>query len=198
MVLDIAAVLALAAQCAPHVAPGTLLAVTRAESGLDPLAIGVNGGGRRPGRARSAADAAQLAARLLATGANIDLGLGQINSANLTRLGLSVEAAFDPCRNLRASADVLAGAYAAQVRGPDDAQAALRRALSIYNTGDPARGFRNGYVARVEAAARPTAAVVPALGAPAEPPRPAWAVFGGPRATAFVTSPSRSIPGALP
>ena len=34
-----------------------------------------------------------------------------------------------------------------------DRQQALRVALSRYNTGHPDRGFRNGYVARVEASA---------------------------------------------
>lgn len=203
MILDIAAVLSLAAQCAPGVAPETLLAISRVESGLDPLQIGVNGDGPRPGPARSAGEASRIANRLLQAGANLDLGLAQINSANLPRLGLSVEAAFDPCRNLQASADILAQAYAVELHDPEDAQPALRRALSIYNTGDPARGFRNGYVARVAAAMRANAVAAPTpadRAVPAVPavPRPAWAVFGGPPPTGFVISPSDRNPGEHP
>src|SRR5687767_2128026 len=53
-------VLALAAQCAPGVAPSTLLAVARAESALDPFAIGVNGPAVRRGRARSTVEAVSI------------------------------------------------------------------------------------------------------------------------------------------
>jgi type IV secretion system protein VirB1 len=200
MILDIAAFLALAAHCAPQVAPETLLAVSRAESGLNPLAIGVNRGALPPAPPRSVAEASEVAARLLASGANIDLGLAQINSANLARLGLSVEAAFDPCHNLRASADLLAGVYADQSRAVAAPQAALRRALSIYNTGDPARGFHNGYVARVEAAAgaRVPAASTRTAATEDAPRRPGWAVFGAERPAGFVISPPPVSSGALP
>lgn len=185
--LDLFAVLSLAQACAPSVAPETLAAIAHVESRFDPLAIGVNAG-PRPGRwARSADDAASLARALLARGANLDLGLAQINSDNLAWLNLSVEDAFDPCRNLAAAATVLRAGY--RPRGADARahQAALRVALSRYNTGHPQRGFRNGYVARVEAAAVRLSLSAP--GAPvsapsqrpirlvAETPPPAWDVF---------------------
>ena len=93
--LDLAAVLALSQACAPSVAPETLAAIAHVESRFDTLAIGVNGGGRRPPRAGDAPEAIRTARRLLAQGANIDLGLAQINSDNLAWLGLSVEQAFD-------------------------------------------------------------------------------------------------------
>lgn len=140
--LDLVAVLALSQACAPSVAPETLAAIAHVESRFDPLAIGVNRGGRRPPPARDAADAARMARSLLATGANLDLGLAQINSSNLTWLGLTVEQAFDPCRNLAAAATVLRAGY--QLSGPtaEDAQTALRVALSRYNTGDASRVYR--------------------------------------------------------
>lgn len=174
---------ALAAQCAPVVAPTTLLAVASAESGFDPLAIGVNG--RRPTQIHPAskAEAVATAGRLIARGANIDLGLGQINVRNLARLGLSVADAFDPCRNLAASAEVIAAGYRRADPQPGAEQAALRTSLSLYNTGDVRRGFANGYVAKVTAAA---GRIVPALQADAgraavqlhaAPPAPAWDVF---------------------
>lgn len=172
--LDLVALLALAERCAPQVAPETLAAVAWTESRFDPLAIGVNRGPRPVGRPRAAEEAARLARRLMEGRANIDLGVAQINSANFARLGLTPEAAFDPCRNLRAAATVLLEGYRPTGPSPAERQAALRVALSRYNTGHPERGFRNGYVARVEHAAvrlhgrRPHAG--PAV--PAPPPAP--------------------------
>jgi type IV secretion system protein VirB1 len=200
MSLDPATVLALATRCAPAVAAQTLRAVAQAESGLNPYAIGVNRGqpvGRPP---QSRAEAIALAKRLLAAGANLDLGLAQINSENLARLGLSVDDAFDPCRNLAAGAVVLKTAYVA-VRNREPApQAALRTALSIYNTGDADRGFRNGYVTRVVAAAarldgRVAAAIAPP---PWAPPPAAWDAFGELRPATFVTAARSSTQGAIP
>jgi type IV secretion system protein VirB1 len=81
---------------------------------------------------------------------SVDLGLMQINSANLAPLGLSIADAFDPCRSMRAGAQVLQTDY----------RAAIRDTLSRYNTGDPVTGIENGYVARVEASAR---TIVPSI-----------------------------------
>lgn len=194
--LDPQAVVALAAQCAPEVAPATLLAVARAESGLNPLAIGVNGPrGRRPA-ATNAAEATAAAKALVAAGRDIDLGLAQINVRNLARLGLSIETAFEPCRNLAAAAQVLREGYArGQVRhGPG--QAALRVALSVYNTGHAERGFANGYVARVVAQAGGAAAPPGAVAVPEPPPPAAWDVFAraAVRPSRFVMSVSGATP----
>ncbi|WP_312573103.1 lytic transglycosylase domain-containing protein, partial [Brevundimonas sp.] len=150
--LDLAFVLTLAAQCAPDVSPRTLAAIAHTESRFDPLAIGVNNG-PAVSRQGSITQATATARRLIAEGRNIDLGLAQINSANLGWLNLSVEAAFNPCRNLEAAATVLLGGYAPRSTEPAARQQALRVALSRYNTGHPQRGFLNGYVGRVEASA---------------------------------------------
>nr|WP_314434002.1 lytic transglycosylase domain-containing protein [uncultured Brevundimonas sp.] len=193
--LDLGFVLALAQTCAPAVSPRTLAAIAHVESRFDPLAIGVNRGPRPPRRARDAADAVLIAKTLLDRGANLDLGLAQINSANLDWLGLDLETVFDPCRNLTAAATVLKEGYRPAEDTPPARQAALRVALSRYNTGDASRGFRNGYVARIEQAAEslglsealsPTPRASPSLrleaSIPVEAltPRPAWDVFGHP------------------
>lgn len=199
--LDLNLILALSQACAPQAAPQTMAAIAWTESRFDPLAIGVNRGPRPARRPRDAADAARIARGLLARGANLDLGLAQINSANLAWLGLSVEAAFDPCRNLSAAGVVLRAGYRPARDG--DRQAALRVALSRYNTGHPERGFRNGYVARVERAAVALSLAPPALASdtvaaeapvvvrPATPALsartpdpPAWDVFGRARFSA--------------
>ena len=108
--LDLALVLALSAQCAPGVSPQTLAAIAHTESRFNPLAIGVNRGAavRQP---RTREEAGRVARRLIASGANIDLGLAQINSSNLGWLRLSVEDAFDPCRNLTAAGTVLRAGF---------------------------------------------------------------------------------------
>lgn len=142
-----AAILALASQCAPSVAPETVLAIVQTESSGDPFALNVNGG-RQPARQNNAADAAATAQRFVAAGYSVDLGLGQINSRNMRWLGLTWETVFDPCTNVAALARVLTTNYNA-VRAGRDPQTALRVALSMYNTGSQTRGFRNGYVAKV-------------------------------------------------
>jgi type IV secretion system protein VirB1 len=196
--LDLALVLSLSQACAPQVAPETLAAVAYAESRFNPIAIGVNRGPRPARPPRNAAEAARVARVLLARGANLDLGVAQINSDNLDWLGLSVEAAFDPCRNLAAAGVVLRAGYR-PAQGADP-QTALRVALSRYNTGHPERGFRNGYVARVERAAaklglaapgalRSPPVVGPASGSVETAPLPApepWDVFAQARFSAVL------------
>jgi type IV secretion system protein VirB1 len=142
-----AALSTLALQCAPTVAPETVLAIIHTESSGEPFALNVNGG-RQPARQSNAADAASTARRFVAAGYSVDLGLGQINSRNMRWLGLTWETVFDPCTNVAALARVLTTNYNA-VKAGRDPQTALRVALSMYNTGSQTRGFRNGYVAKV-------------------------------------------------
>ena len=153
-----AALLALASQCAPSVAPETVLAIIQTESSGEPFALNVNGG-RQPDRQNNAADAAATARRYVAAGYSVDLGLGQINSRNMRWLGLTWDTVFDPCTNVAALARVLTTNYNAVSAGRDP-QTALRVALSMYNTGSQTRGFHNGYVAKVERNAGVTRSVV--------------------------------------
>ena len=147
MTYSAAAILALASQCAPTVAPETVLAIIQTESSGEPFALNVNGA-RQPARQINAADAATTARRYVAAGYSVDLGLGQINSRNMRWLGLTWETVFDPCNNVAALARVLTTNYNS-VKAGRDPQTALRVAFSMYNTGSQTRGFRNGYVAKV-------------------------------------------------
>ena len=147
MAYSAAAIFALASQCAPSVAPETVLAIIQTESSGDPFALNVNGG-RQPARQSNATDAAATARRFVAAGYSVDLGLGQINSRNMRWLGLTWETVFDPCTNVAALGRVLTANYNSAKAGRDP-QTALRVALSMYNTGSQTRGFRNGYVAKV-------------------------------------------------
>lgn len=154
MILDLAAMLTLAEQCAPNVAPRTLTAIAHTESRFDTLAIGVNGRSAPVARPATPARAVEIARRRLAAGENLDLGVAQINHRNLDRLGLTLEGAFDACRNLAAAGRLLTSDFKQARRSGAAPQAALRIAFSRYNTGDDRRGFANGYVGKVEASAK--------------------------------------------
>ena len=140
----------MAQQCAPAVHPQTLAANVKTASGFNPFAIGVNKGGlqltRQP---TNKAEAVAAAKTLIAGGQNIDMGLGQINSENLTRLGMTVDEVFDVCKNLSAAALILEDNFTRASAKEGAPQEALKKALSAYNTGDFARGIKNGYVQKV-------------------------------------------------
>lgn len=165
--------LALAQQCAPQVAPQTMAAIVRTESAFRPLSIGINRGGRLARQPASVDEAVATAKWLIGQGYNIDLGLAQINSSNLRRTGLSVEDAFDPCKNLAAGAMILEANYRNASRKYANAQDVLRASLSAYNTGNFRSGFSNGYVSRVignaGVAVVPAIVMAPAAGTPGRP-----------------------------
>lgn len=147
MTLPAAVIMGLAAQCAPGVAPATIAAIVQTESQGFEWAINVNGLGRKivP---TSRENAIEIARRYVGQGYSVDLGLGQINSRNMKRLGLTWDTVFDPCTNIAAAGAVLSGNYHS-VRTGLHPQRALRIALSMYNTGSRSRGFANGYVGKV-------------------------------------------------
>jgi type IV secretion system protein VirB1 len=134
--------------CAPTVAPATMAAIIQVESGGNPLALGINGPLPIKPHPHTVADAARLARYSIHLGYSVDLGLMQINSRNLKGLGLSIEAALEPCRNLQAGSQILERGYAGAVKRYGHGQTALKAALSAYNTGNYERGFQNGYVAK--------------------------------------------------
>ncbi len=154
-----------------------LAAIAIHESGngrdsADPLVIGVNADRARglPAaaiRSTTPQEAAARAAALLVEGRSIDLGLMQINSAQLAQHGLTLDAAFDACRSMAAGADHYA----------DDVRAVWTLAHRRYNTGSTERGA--AYAASVE---RVLARV----------PAPAATVSSSPQAAA----PAR-VPGSL-
>jgi type IV secretion system protein VirB1 len=127
-----------------------MVAIVRVESGGNTLAIRDNTIDRTydPVDAR---EAESWANQLLALGHSLDLGLAQVNSANLPRLGLSVHQAFDPCANLHGGAQILSEDYAAAAGRFGAGQFALRRALGAYNSGSLFAG--QSYVNEILAAA---------------------------------------------
>jgi len=135
--------------CAVGVAPETMNAIVGVESGGRVLALHVNHlTGPQPSQAGTVEDAVATAQRFTRLGYTVDMGLTQLNSHNLARLGYDWKDAFDPCKNLAAGAKILSGFYGQAVGVYGEGQRALMSALSGYNTGSLWKGFNNGYVAR--------------------------------------------------
>lgn len=153
----------LAKRCAPWVAAETLAALVKKESDFNPFAIGINGGFRLERQPVSKHEAVKTAEWLVANGYEVDLGLGQINTANRKTLGVSIEDAFDPCLNLSIGAGILQDSYLSARAKLGDDQAALRAALSAYNTGSFSRGLKNGYVRDVIRIAGKSSTSIPRL-----------------------------------
>ena len=122
----------------------TLAAVASVESRFHPLAIHDNSTNETLSPSSVGEAVAIATVRIVKEGHSVDLGLMQIDSANLPRIGLTIPEAFDPCRSIQAGARILRNGY----------ENALRVAFSRYNTGSPVRGLSNGYVQRVELASQ--------------------------------------------
>lgn len=166
MIYNVPAIVSLAQQCAPEVATEAVVPLVVTESGGNSLQINVNKGPRV--RAESVAEAAAIVRRYMMAGYTVDVGLAQINSANLLRLGATVEQAFEPCTNLWLASSLLQQGYELASRhytGLD----AISATYSFYNTGTLTRGFRNGYVRRVWSAASALGSVQSAPIRPAAP-----------------------------
>jgi type IV secretion system protein VirB1 len=152
----------LASKCAPDIPLVTLRALVRAESGFRPYAVSLDYP-RRTARQQGLTDDVILLARqpknlgearswtywFLQRNRSVSIGLSQISTRNVARLGLTIDQLFDPCTNLQASSHLLKRTYRdAQVTLGDE-QTALYQALSLYNSGSGRIGFENGYVTRV-------------------------------------------------
>ena len=153
------------ADCGPAVSPETTQVIIQVESGGNPLAIGDNTL-KRSFSSKTAAEAVELASRLITQGHNIDIGLMQINSCHIRPMNLTLQELFDPCRNIRIGTTILAEFYR-QHKSVDPAQS-LFRALSAYNTGQAWKGA--GYVNKILEAA--------GAGYRVEPPRGEFPVKG--------------------
>lgn len=167
--------------CAPEISAAVLFAVAKTESGLDPLTLHDNTTGVSD-HAPTAEAAAAEAGAWVARGDSVDLGLMQVNSANLASLGMAVPEAFDACASLAAGAAILQAAYAGGQTSAEQ-QVALLMALSRYNTGSPFKGILNGYARKVIRNASGVPAAEPvvtsqALAPPTDPTAPpSWDVW---------------------
>ncbi len=138
--LSVPVALAIALHCAPAEDPGMMVGIAQQESGLELLTLRDN----NSGQVLHGAGVIEAARRLIAAGHSVDLGAWQINSRNLSLLGLDIAAAFEPCKSVAAAARLI-------------------ELFSRYNTGSPSRGIANGYAAAVMAAIHAVKAASPAM-----------------------------------
>ncbi|CAJ0807565.1 hypothetical protein R77560_04593 [Ralstonia thomasii] len=160
----------LMSKCVPDVHPTTMAAIIRVESAGNMFALSDDGPGNLPWSERknmlrsfkpaTLDEAAATTRELLRQGHWVGLGLTQLASRHLSKRGLSVEQALDPCTNLREGGRVLKDFYLDALKTHKEPQAALQAAISAYNTGNFRAGVENGYVAKVVNASRYS---VPAL-----------------------------------
>lgn len=125
--------LALLQQCAPEVAPVTMAAIVQTESGGWPWTIDVNGLPDGSMHFNDQQAAVTAAVRYIRMGYKVDMGIAQVDSENLSWLGLSVTNVFNPCANLQAAQRILVGAY--HQAGANGAQS-LDGAFQAYNSGN--------------------------------------------------------------
>lgn len=142
----------LAARCAPTVSVSTLRAIATVESAFNPYAIGVVGTALRR-QPSTLLEGIATATALQAAQKRFSAGIAQIYVGNWTTVGLTNETVFEPCANLRAAAAILTGCHRRAARVSQNAQVALRRALSCYYANNFTTGFSEGYVQRVVATA---------------------------------------------
>jgi len=166
--VDIAA---LQSRCLPTVPLSTLTAIIRVESGGNPNAMQIDFPRailkqwqlpegtlrlkRQPATQRQALEWLDYFER---RNISVDLGLMQVSTAEAKHRGIPVESLLDPCSNLRTGWQILDSAYQLEIQTYGPGQMALQHAISRYNTGDTQRGIDNGYLARVMAALKQSAA----------------------------------------
>lgn len=187
--------LALIQECSPNVHPQTMEAIIQQESNFNPWAIGINDGSQLGEQPSNQNDAISIAKLLILQGKNIDMGLGQINSANLARYNWSVEDVFNPCKNISYSAQILTENYERASAKFEDEQTALQAAISAYNTGNFISGHKNGYVDKVKSKVgysvpafhtdTPQANTLPQIKTTEIVDQPAWDIYKKPEKPAW-------------
>ena len=122
------------AECAPMVAPPTMAAIVRVESGGNPLAMW-NNSTRSMVIPGSRAQAIQYLRHAMAAGQRVDVGLAQVDTGNFAAFGLTPRNAFDACANLRAGGEILRMDWQQARENGYRGQQALYHAFEAYNSG---------------------------------------------------------------
>ncbi len=151
-----------ATQCIPQAPLNVVRAVVRTESAFHPLALSINypeSAAARHGlpqgkiflkrQPRTKNEALYWTHWLLSHNYTVSIGLMQVNIQDARKDQLDAGKLLDPCTNLQEGWRIFDRKYQAAARSVGPGQNALRRALSLYNSGSPTRGFENGYVSGV-------------------------------------------------
>ena len=122
------------AECAPMVAPSTMAAIVRVESGGNPLAMW-NNSTRSMVTPGNRAQAIQYLRQAMAAGQRVDVGLAQVDTGNFSAFGLTPRTAFNACANLRAGGKILRVDWQQARENGYRGQQALYHAFEAYNSG---------------------------------------------------------------
>ncbi|PDV86099.1 type IV secretion system protein VirB1 [Rhizobium sp. H4] len=145
-----AAFVDIAQNCAPMVPVETLAGVVSLEGRFQSFAIRINSGPPLAAQPTTKAEAIELATSLIADRQDIQLGLGGLGVEELRKLKLSISDAFDPCLNLKATAQLLDGYYRLALReGASAVQAEKVMLQSYYGRDDPSVGAMVRYDVQV-------------------------------------------------
>lgn len=166
MILEAALITTLITQCAPNVAPETMQALIATESSNNPWAIGVTNSPLID-QPTSKDEAVLTAKSLIEQGANISVGLAQINHKNWPALGLNVETAFEYCPNIKAADEILSACFIRAEKEGYKNQDALKAAFSCYYSNNFKTGMIKekdyGNTSYVERIAKANERLVPAI-----------------------------------
>ena len=124
----------ISAECAPMVAPSTMAAIVRVESGGNPLAMW-NNSTRSMVIPGSRAQAIRYLRHAMAAGQRVDVGLAQVDTGNFAAFGLRPQNAFNACANLRAGGEILHMDWQQALSSGYRGQQALYHAFEAYNSG---------------------------------------------------------------
>ena len=126
--------------------PLLVSAVMQHESAGRVAALNINGWEGEAFTVDNTEQATVAANQFINEGYTVDVGLMQINSKNLERFGEPVALAYEPCNNPRLGERILIENIATARLSGLVGDAAIRGALSLYNTGSLTAGIKNGYV----------------------------------------------------
>jgi type IV secretion system protein VirB1 len=126
--------LQISAECAPMVAPSTMAAIVRVESGGNPLAMW-NNSTRSMVAFENRNQAVRYLRQAMATGQRVDVGLAQVDTENFAAFGLTPGTAFNACANLRAGSEILRMDWQQALASGYRGQKALYHAFEAYNSG---------------------------------------------------------------
>lgn len=188
MFLESAILLSLAQECQTRVDTDVIQRLIRIESSGNPYAIAVKGVPivQQPKTTQEAVQAAQQLDKL---GFNYSVGLMQINHTNFEKTNLTIETAFDYCKNIEAGSQIFNECHdRAKNKFKDKSkEEILNHAASCYYSGNFEYGFKkegknnvsyvekfNGVMASNKAKLKPKSVT---------PPNPkrnieSWDVFG--------------------
>ncbi|QQD71590.1 lytic transglycosylase domain-containing protein [Acidithiobacillus ferrivorans] len=121
-------------ECAPTVAPSTMAAIVRVESGGHSLEMWNNSTRSMIGPGNRA-QAIQYLRQAIAAGQKVDVGLAQVDTGNFAAFGLTPRTAFNACANLRAGSEILRTDWQQALASGYRGQKALYHAFEAYNSG---------------------------------------------------------------